>query len=105
MVQQLFSDIEFIKKEILRLKGELHRIALGGVILPGAAPSSSIPSPLEGAIIYGTDEPAWARLAPDDDDKVLTLVGGLPSWEDSQAGGRWYIPFGSEASEGEVFSP
>jgi len=39
-----------------------------------------IQEPVAGDIIYGDATPKWAKLAKGDNDEVLTLVAGLPSW-------------------------
>ena len=49
-------------------------------------PDTVVGSPVSGDIIYGNATPKWAKLAKGDNDKVLTLKSGLPSWE-TPAGG------------------
>jgi len=40
-----------------------------------------------GDVLFGNATPKWARLAKADNDDVLTLKAGLPSWEPSAGGG------------------
>jgi len=49
-------------------------------------PDTVVGSPASGDIIYANATPKWTKLAKGDDDKVLTLKSGLPSWE-TPAGG------------------
>lgn len=102
MVQQLWGDIEKLKAEIRRLRGELRQIAAGativGVVNSGA--SGGTPAPVSGSIMYGTVVPAWARLPIGAEGEVLTVISGFPSWE--PGAGFGYVPFGSGS---ETFSP
>lgn len=84
MVQQLFNQIELLKGEIRRIKGDLHAISSGGMIIPSSISGGGgvqMPLPIEGAILYGTSVPEWARLSIGASGEVLTVVGGLPNWE------------------------
>lgn len=101
MVQQLWGDIEKLKAEIRRLRGELRQIASGGTII-GIVNSGGggTPAPVSGAIMYGTAVPAWARLPIGSEGEVLTVISGFPSWE--PGAGFGYVPFGSGS---ESFSP
>lgn len=105
MVQQLWGDIEKLKAEVRRLRGELRQIAAGSSIIGtittgGGGSGSSTPTPVSGAIMYGTAVPAWARLPIGSTGEVLTVVSGFPSWE--PGAGFGYVPFGSGS---ESFSP
>lgn len=98
MVQQLYNDLEKLKAEIRRLRGELNAIATGGRIIPNAIPGggSQLPLPIEGAILFGTGVPEWARLAPpaSGDDYALKYLDGdsAPSWQlDAGAGDDMFI--------------
>jgi len=47
-----------------------------------ATHSDTVPaSPVSGDVIFSNDTPKWTRLPKGDDDKILTLKSGLPSWE------------------------
>lgn len=86
MVQQLFGDLEKVKAEIVRLRGRMDAISAGGQLKFNSIVSGvQIPLPIEGAIIYGSDVPEWARLAPpaSGDDYVLSFLDGdnKPSWQ------------------------
>lgn len=103
-MQQFYGDIQQLREEIRRLRGELHRLALGGIILPGVNNNSTIPPPLAGALIRGNSTPGWERLAIGAEGEILTVVSGLPQWEPvGPAGnGMFYVPFGSGS---ETFTP
>jgi hypothetical protein len=47
------------------------------------------PMTAEGDIIYGGTSGAPTRLAKGDDDQVLTLASGVPSWADASGGGTF----------------
>jgi len=44
-------------------------------------------SPVSGDIIFSNDTPKWTKLPKGDDDKILTLKSGLPSWEPAAGAG------------------
>ena len=87
MVQQLFNDTERLKAEVARLRGRLDAFSVGGQLIPNAIISGvQLPLPIEGAILYGTSVPDWARLAPPvtaGDDYKLNFLDGdtAPSWQ------------------------
>lgn len=87
MIQRLFQEIQNIKEEIKRLRGEFHKIAIGGVIIPTAqSGTASVPTSLLGAIIRGTAT-GWERLAASAPAAGLRNVLGMdngdttPSWK------------------------
>lgn len=151
MVQQLYSDLEELRKEIRRLRGELKRVVSGNVIIaPGNPGTATVPTAVDGALIRGNATPGWERLAASVPGSGLRNVVGLdngdvrPSYKalldttapttldyddvaaagtsliasrrdhrhgmPAEGGGSItglivYVPFGSEAVEGESFSP
>ena len=44
-------------------------------------------SPVSGDIIFSNDTPKWTKLLKGDDDEILTLKSGLPSWEPAAGAG------------------
>lgn len=92
MVQKFVNDVRALREEVRKLRGEINSLSIGGHILPGVVPgTANIPTPVEGAIIYGTGVPDWARLAPPSpgDDYTLRFMDGdtAPSWQVGGAGG------------------
>lgn len=86
MVQQAVNRIRTLEDEVRRLSGILRAISIGGTLVPGVVPGGqSLPTPVEGAILFGTGVPDWARLAPPSsgDDYELTFIDGdtAPSWQ------------------------
>ena len=53
----------------------------------GGGGGGSVPDPTSsGDILYSEDGSSWIRLGVGDADQVLTVSGGVPSWEDSGGG-------------------
>lgn len=107
MVQQLVRKVKDLEDEIRRIRGELNGISIGGKIIPSSIPGGvQLPLPIEGALLYGTGVPDWARLAIGDEGEVLTVDGGLPGWRPasstSSSGGGMD---GEEGPEGPMGPP
>ena len=88
------DEIRRIKNELKYIKLQLRDVRQGGGgiaahnILDGDVHLDSVADGVtRGSIIYGNATPKWARLAKGDDDKILTMKSGLPSWEAAAGGG------------------
>lgn len=74
------------------LDSDGNEAALGGgaggahAILSATHSDTLAAGVVAGDVLYGNATPKWARLAKGDNDEVLTLKSGLPSWEPAAGG-------------------
>jgi hypothetical protein len=68
-------------------KNEALPAAANHNLLSATHSDTTAASPVAGDILYADATPKWTKLAKGDNDDVLTLKSGLPSWETSTGGG------------------
>lgn len=63
MVQQLFSDLEKLKAEVVRLRGLINSFSSGGQIIQGSITGGSIlPPPTPGHVLVGISNTDWGKV-------------------------------------------
>lgn len=59
-------------------------------------------TPVEGDLIVGNNDPAWEALAVGDEDDVLQVSGGVPTWTPADSVGHWQVVTNGDPDNPEV---